>query len=237
MMNKKSHILLKKGTLWHNVQSKTERALKIGAISPLPTVYEFIEDSGVRFIIRILSTLQKKDRARKKQIINPFLPYDKNLFVSDISDTHVALLNKFNVMEHHLLIVTRYFEDQEILLTLNDFEAIWHCMFEYNSLGFYNGGEAAGASQKHKHLQMVPLPLSPEGIEVPIESMFPKTPFVNQPNIIQKFPFMNAFAWLSSDILSSPDNAASKTFEIYAKMLSLVGLESTTTNDLKRQSV
>lgn len=235
-MNKKSQIVLKKGTLWQNILDKTEHALRIGAISPLPTVYEFIEDSGIRFIVRILSTLQKKDRARKKQMINPFLPYDENLFVSDISDTHVALLNKYNVMEHHLLIVTRYFEDQEMLLTLQDFKALCHCMFEYNSIGFYNGGEAAGASQRHKHLQIVPLPLTPENIEVPIEPVFYGVPFINQPGIIQKFPFLNAFTWISSETLSSPENTAEIAFEIYAKMLGLVGLGSTSSNDLKRQS-
>ena len=30
---------------------------------------------------------------------------------------------------------------------------------EFDGLGFYNGGETAGASQPHKHLQIVPLPL------------------------------------------------------------------------------
>ncbi|NIO40609.1 MAG: phosphorylase, partial [Burkholderiales bacterium] len=39
--------------------------------------------------------------------MNPFLPYGKDLFVSDISETHLALLNKFNVIDYHLLIVTR----------------------------------------------------------------------------------------------------------------------------------
>lgn len=244
-MNRKSRILLKRGTLWQDVLYKTERAIHIGALFPLPTVYEFIEDCGIRFIVRILSSLQHKNRARKKQMdeamlsgkmINPFLPYDENLFVSDISETHVALLNKFNVMEHHLLIVTRYFEEQEMLLTLQDFEALWYCMSEYNSLGFYNGGETAGASQSHKHLQMVPLPLAPEGPEVPAEPLFSGVRFKKRLGVLHRFPFLHVFTWLPSDILSSPCKAAAKTFEIYAKMLSHVGLESPAADGLKRQS-
>jgi ATP adenylyltransferase len=125
----------------------------------------------MRFFVRMQTGLQRKDEARKKQDsaskagknANPFLPPEKNLTVGDISDTHIAVLNKFNVVEHHLLIVTRAFEDQDMLLTFADFEALWTCMTEYECLAFYNGGREAGASQPHKHLQMAPLPLAPEG--------------------------------------------------------------------------
>ena len=37
-------------------------------------------------------------------------------------------------------------------------------------LGFYNGGKVAGASQPHKHLQVVRLPLAP-GRDLPIEAL------------------------------------------------------------------
>jgi len=120
--------------LWHDIVKATQNALSIGAQIPMPTDYEFVEDNGIRFFVRILSRLHEKDEARKKQhekslaeqkTVNPFLPFDKNMFVADISETHVALLNKFNVVEHHLLIVTRHFEDQENLLTFHDLEALW----------------------------------------------------------------------------------------------------------------
>jgi ATP adenylyltransferase len=38
--------------------------------------------------------------------------------------------------------------------------ALTTCMHEMNGLGFYNSGIVAGASQPHKHLQLVPLPLA-----------------------------------------------------------------------------
>ena len=111
----------------------TENALSTGALLSIPTGYEFIEDCGMRFFVRILSGLRLKDEAKQQQEkaseatgvqADPFLPYENDLFVADISDTHVAVLNKFNVVEHHLLIITRGFEDQEDLLTLNDFNAL-----------------------------------------------------------------------------------------------------------------
>jgi ATP adenylyltransferase len=244
-MNGNSRILIKKGTLWKDIVKSTQRALRIGAQLPIPTEYEFVEERGIRFFVRILSRLKEKDKARKKQqeaysssgkAINPFLPYDENMFVTDISDTHVALLNKFNVVEHHLLIVTRYFEDQEILLTLHDFEALWACMSEYNGFGFYNGGEEAGASQRHKHLQMVPLPLAPEGPEVPIEPLIHKAQFKDKFGVIPDLPFSHVLARFKDNITVSPYDAARKTFELYSSMLEKLGLDSPCLDILKKQS-
>jgi len=244
-MDRNSHIILKKGTLWQNIVKATQNALRIGAQFPIPTEYEFVEDRGIRFFVRILSRLQEKDEARKKQqeeslaarkSVNPFIPYDENMFVADISETHLALLNKFNVVEHHLLIVTRHFEDQETLLTLHDLEALWACMSEYNGFGFYNGGEEAGASQRHKHLQMVPLPLSPEGPEVPIEPLLKKAQFNDKLGIIPGLPFSHVFARFKDNIVAFPHNAARKTFELYSTMLEILGLEPPRLDILKKQS-
>jgi ATP adenylyltransferase len=234
-MERNSRIILKKGTLWHDIVKATQNALRIGAQIPMPTDYEFVEDNGIRFFVRILSRLHEKDEARKKQhdeslagqkTANPFLPYDKNMFVADISETHVALLNKFNVVEHHLLIVTRHFEDQETLLTLHDFEALWTCMSEYTGFGFYNGGEEAGASQKHKHIQMVPLPLAPEGPSIPVEPLLKKAQLNNKLGTIPSLPFSHVFATLEENNLASPHDTAKKTFALYSTMLEKLGLES-----------
>jgi len=243
-MKRDPRILLKKGTLWQTLLNATKRALRSGAQLPMPTEYEFIEDAGVRFFVRILSELKRKDEARQRQLeslalgkeVNPFLPYDEALFVADISDTHVALLNKYYVVENHLLIVTRDFEDQKTLLTLRDFEALWACMAEYNGLGFYNGGEAAGASQRHKHLQMVPLPVAPEGPEVPIEPLLEDTRFKDGLGIIPGFPFLHVFVRLEDDIAASHLDAARRTFELYAAMLSQVGLATPDAEGIKQQS-
>lgn len=54
---------------------------------------------------------------------NPFLSYDEALWVAHLSDTHTCLLNKFNVVPHHALVVTREFQRQTDPLTAADFEA------------------------------------------------------------------------------------------------------------------
>ena len=171
-----NQLLLASGTLTERLKQQTKYALYCGALQPIPTEYEFVEQDNIRFVVRILSNLSGKEQARKQQeknIIvtgqdfNPFLPYEKDLFVADISTTHLCLLNKYNVVDYHLLIVTREFEEQESLLNLQDFQALGSCMGEFEGLAFYNGGKTAGASQRHKHLQVVPLPMIPSGEKIP----------------------------------------------------------------------
>ena len=80
---------------------------------------EVVEEAGIPFLVRVVSNLARKREAeisRPRQLKtnrNPFLPYENELFVAEIGDSHVCLLNKFNVVDHHLLIVTREFEDQQ----------------------------------------------------------------------------------------------------------------------------
>jgi len=228
---------LEKGTLWHSMVRTTEHALTSGALRSFPTVHAFIEDGGVRFFVRVMVSLREKSVARTKQDADPFLPPEKDLTVADITDTHVAVLNKFNVVDHHLLIVTRHFEDQDSLLTLLDFEALWLCMAEYNGLGFYNGGREAGASQQHKHIQMVPLPLASAGPPVPIAPLLAGPGRIASVGTIPAFSFLHSYVRLRPGIADRPRDSAIETFELYSAMLKSVGMGTPGTSVLPRQSL
>ncbi len=224
--------------LWNCVKATTERALSCGALLSIPTDYEFVEQDGVVFMVRILSNLVRKDEAKKKEKqitqnasnFNPFLPYDQDLWVADISDTHVCILNKFNVVDYHLLIITRAFEEQESLLTERDFAAMWSCMGDFDGLAFYNGGQVAGASQKHKHLQLVPLPLAPTGVKLPIEPLLSSASFKGSLGIIPGLPFVHAFTRLNPDWVKSHVEGGEATLKQYRELLKAVGLEDSTNN-------
>ncbi|MEH2253450.1 ATP adenylyltransferase family protein [Nostoc sp.] len=227
-------ILLKPGTLWTSVKEQTEHAFQCGALLSIPTEFEFVEQDNVRFLVRILSNLNRKKAAKEKQKkqsatsgqeFNPFLPYEKDLFVADISDTHVCILNKFNVVDYHLLIITRAFEEQESLLTLEDFTAMWGCLADFDGLAFYNSGKTAGASQRHKHLQLVPLPLAPLGPQIPIEPLLKAAQFQDSNTTSLKLPFIHAFAPLNSNWVESPLAGAQATLEIYRTLHHAVGLD------------
>lgn len=222
--------MLKPGTLWASVIEKTEQALQSGALQPISTKYELVEQGGIDFLVRI-SNLVRKDEAKRREStaasgkeFNPFLPYDEDLFVADLSDTHVCLLNKFNVIDHHLLIVTRAFEDQDTWLTLQDFQALWICLAEIEGLAFYNAGKLAGASQRHKHLQLVPLPLTSTGPQIPIEPVLATARFQGAVGTVPDLPFVHAIARLDTCQTSSPSEAATATLESYYNLLDAVGL-------------
>lgn len=231
--NLQNQLKLEPGTLWNSTIQQTEHAIQCGALLSIPTEYEFVEQDGIRFLVRILSNLQRKDEAKKKQDkktttsgkeFNPFLPYEEDLFVADISDTHLCLLNKFNVIDHHLLIVTREFEEQESFLTVPDFEAMWTCLAEIDGLVFYNSGKMAGASQRHKHLQLVPLPFVPDEAKIPIQPAIATANFQDSIGKISQFPFNHAIAKLNSTWIESPTDAAEVTMELYHNLLLHVGL-------------
>lgn len=234
---------LQTGTLWPAILRQTEHALRCGALRPIETVQETIEDGGVRFLVRQISSLAHKDKTRQERNakavesgeVNPFLPYDPDLFVADLSDTHVALLNKFNVIDHHLVIVTRRFERQEALLDLADFAALLACMAELDGLGFYNGGTVAGASQRHKHLQIVPLPLAREGPALPIEPLLVSARMVGPVGTVPGLAYPHAFARLEPSP-ARPLEAAQTAFERYQALLGAVGLRAVNVNGELLQS-
>jgi len=223
LMNQ-SKILLKPGTLWISVKERTEEALASGALLSIPTEFEFVEQDGVNFLVRILSNLNRKkaalEREHKESIasgkeFNPFLPYQEDLFVADISDSHLCILNKYNVVDHHLLIITRAFEEQESLLTLADFAAMWACLADFDGLVFYNCGKVAGASQRHKHLQIVPL----SGKELPISVLLKEAKFDGLIATIPGFPFLHAFTTLNSE------DGGEITLESYYNLMRWLDLE------------
>ncbi|MBE9061716.1 phosphorylase, partial [cf. Phormidesmis sp. LEGE 11477] len=88
------------GSLWQKLKAQTQHGLDTGALQSIETDAEYIEEKSIRFLVRVLANLSRKEKARKQQgkttPANPFLPYEQDLYVTDISATHVCLLNKFN---------------------------------------------------------------------------------------------------------------------------------------------
>ncbi|UCG87370.1 MAG: phosphorylase [Gemmatimonadota bacterium] len=213
------------GTLWDKVTARTESAIGCGKLHRIPTRTETIEQDGIEFVVRLVDSIERKRIARLMQPseANPFMPYDDDLYVADVSDTHVCLLNKFNVVEHHLLIVTREFESQDSLLTAADFEAMWLCLTEFDSLVFYNSGTIAGASQPHKHLQQVTVPIGAGPGRLPMDAAIARTNLQNRIGPVPTLPFLNALAETSDLAVARPTDAAVFTLELYREMLARLG--------------
>ncbi|CAK0784806.1 hypothetical protein CVIRNUC_008010 [Coccomyxa viridis] len=157
------------GSFWQDIVGAYERALDAGAAYKTDTNTELYTDPqhGIEFVLRVAAALRDKpkppkDSSQDSKQRNPFLPYEEALWVRHLSRTHTLLLNKFNVVAHHLICVTREFEQQTEPLNAADLEATWTAMqaFPKGALAYFNCGGEAGASQPHKHTQIVPLPLA-----------------------------------------------------------------------------
>jgi ATP adenylyltransferase len=219
--------------LWSLIVERSQQALACGALQPIPTTYDWIEQAGIRFLVRQVTNLQRKIEAKQAEAakaarcqeeFNPFLPYEADLFVADLSPTHVCLLNKYNVVDHHILMITRHFEHQDTLLTQQDFAALWVTLREVDGLAFYNGGQVAGSSQRHKHLQLVPLPLV-ESVRLPIAPLIAAAGLTAPVGTVPTMPWLHAIAPLNLDAHLDQQQAGHILLSCYRQLLRAVGLE------------
>jgi ATP adenylyltransferase len=203
---------------WEEVVDRAESALAAGAMHSFECELEFVQHAGVEFVIRVATKFPQGETAAgrtdsaPKLPKNPFLSPDPRLVVRDITATHRALLNKFSVLREHLLVVTKEYEEQRTPLNERDFEALAICMADAEVLAFYNGGAEAGASQAHKHLQVVTLPLSPRH-SIPMDTLLARDQ--------DRLPFKHAFARLSPGQVTRPAEMRA----IYQRLLGEAGIE------------
>jgi ATP adenylyltransferase len=195
------------------IQQAMQRAMADGVLQPTKTKTVCLDNDGVRFVLRTVSSLARKDKAPKtRRAKDPLGDYEPSLFVSELGPSHYVLLNKFPVLDGHVLIVTRRFDRQERLLGVDDFAALGACLGEVDGLGFYNGGAGAGASQGRKHLQLVPLPLDAESPErVPMEQVLESG---------AGLPFRHAFERVS------PQAMAPELHALYRELLDRCGISA-----------
>jgi ATP adenylyltransferase len=197
---------------WTAVVDRAEAALAAGAMHSFECALEHVEDAGVEFVLRIATKFPPGENAAGRTGAaprlprNPFATPEPALVVGSLTPTHLALLNKFSVLREHLLVVTKEYQDQRSLLDQRDFEALAICMRDAEVLAFYNGGAEAGASQSHKHLQVVTLPLSPRH-SIPMDTLLERDP--------DRLAFRHAFARLPEGQLARPGEMLASYRELH----------------------
>jgi len=221
------------------IETTLARAIASGALQPIRTVPETVEEAGVKFIVHVMPNLARKagtetlkpkpepaaKPAAPKPPFDPFENPEADLVVSQLSDTHTLMLNKFNIIDGHLLVITRRFLHQETLLDETDFDALARLMREVDGIGFYNAGAEAGASQAHKHMQLVPM-------QAPVERLLDEA---QGPGILRvpAFGFRHAFARLDPDAWNDPAPALRS---VYRELLADVGIGAVAGPEGERQS-
>jgi ATP adenylyltransferase/5',5'''-P-1,P-4-tetraphosphate phosphorylase II len=115
--------------------------------------------SSSQFLVMTLHDRSFKSRTAASSSIDPFerSQLTPSHIVTPIAPLHTLILNKYYTIQEHSILITNNFERQESLLTIADIEAWFFCISSIKALGFYNSNPQAGASQPHKHMQLIPL--------------------------------------------------------------------------------
>jgi sulfate adenylyltransferase (ADP) / ATP adenylyltransferase len=207
--------------LWQQAQQVSDAALASGALQPIATECLTLSENRLAFTIRILAGLADKTQARERlaragrQHRNPFLPPDPALRVTEVDPAHCCVLNKFCVIERHLLLVTRTFEPQQQVLNAADFAALAACLAEGPALAFYNSAPEAGASQPHKHLQLLP---RSSAMTLPFEPLLTRAAIEGLASV-PELPFTHRLVALPDGLLMQPERAAAWLQHHYRTLL------------------
>ena len=147
--------LVRAERFWQEALAVSERALACGSLIPLDT--QLLAWPGPEpFVLRQLLSLPPRHLAAGGPKPNPFLPWDRPLQVALLPSGHVLLLNKFPVQRAHLLVITQQWQPQSGWLGPRDWEAVAMVSADTGGLWFFNSCATAGASQPHRHLQLLP---------------------------------------------------------------------------------
>lgn len=207
------------GHLLAAVEHTTQSALAAGALIPFEIAGEAVQGDEWPWRIEWASSLARKDQAgipkpgAKPAAFNPFLPYDPALFVAGLGQDHVLLINKFPVIFGHVLVVTRDDAEQQARLTRADFDALALAMNEIPGLAFFNGGVDAGASLRHRHLQIAPFP-------APLmERLMPSVVPAAAPQQLLQLPFRHALLRFTSPWPQQAEAAGARLYDAYERNL------------------
>jgi ATP adenylyltransferase len=134
---------------------RSEEAEQCGALVPLHTQLLPLPATQPFVLRRLLSDTPKHLRSAGPKP-NPFLPWDPRLEVDRPGPDHALILNKFPVQRAHLLLISQSWQPQAGWLRPSDWQVLAAVEHQCPGLWFFNSCAAAGASQPHRHLQLLP---------------------------------------------------------------------------------
>ena len=141
---------------WLEALERSKTAQASGALVPLTTdLLQLSTDKPLPFELRQLHGFPPRHLNPEGPKPNPFQPWDQRLEVAPIGNDHVLILNKYPVQKGHMLLITRDWAAQAGWLNFADWSALSAVDRDTSGLWFYNSGPDAGASQPHRHLQLL----------------------------------------------------------------------------------
>lgn len=152
-----------------------------------PAVCSVTDTITSQFQLRFSPSLANKPkgppRPSSDKPSKPFDPFEyttppPKLFVADLGPSHFLVLNKFAIVPEHFILATRDFQAQTHVLDADDLHATLACLRAYEEadagaaaagddgalFAFFNCGDHSGASQPHRHIQLLPVKAMREGL-------------------------------------------------------------------------
>jgi len=147
---------VKSELIWSKALEISRKAVDCGAVIPLETKIYQSNDAYCDYELRFLKSPIPKYLTEYGPKRNPFIPWDNRLQIQPINDKHTLILNKYPVQLGHILLITNSWKPQNGWLNEDDFEAIINVDNDTTGLWFFNSSKEAGASQPHRHFQLLP---------------------------------------------------------------------------------
>ena len=146
---------MKSELIWSKALETSRKAIDCAAVIPLETYkYKSIKKC-FDFELRFLKRTFPKNLIDYGPKANPFIPWDRRLEVQPVNDNYTLILNKYPVQLGHLLLISNDWKPQNSWLSIDDFEAISKVDNDTTGLWFFNSSKDAGASQPHRHFQLL----------------------------------------------------------------------------------
>lgn len=167
------------------VKAAFARAKSNGDLTYYATQVTLLSPTSSPFQLRFSPALANKPTAPrpKNPSQKPFDPFEAPeqgpLFVAEVPPEHNLVLNKFAIVPEHFILATKSFKEQTHLLEAGDLAATLACIEAYHQyaarqpgdggelFAFFNSGPHSGASQPHRHIQLLPMDQMKAGLENP----------------------------------------------------------------------
>ncbi|KAF9529232.1 ATP adenylyltransferase-domain-containing protein [Crepidotus variabilis] len=208
------------------IPGQFEKAQQAGDLFFFPSTIETHSEGDIEYQVRLCPALLHKPtlptphfdaadvgvaaHGSRGKVFDPFAPpYNENLYVGELQDQEtqeefVVLLNKFSVVPHHFLLVTKEFRSQATPLMPAELVQAYLMLVAAHKAGkrffsFYNCGDNSGASQAHKHIQFIPVE---DNDGPPLERLARKAriEFEDRPFALSNLPYASHTARLPSDM-------------------------------------
>ncbi|PWA00527.1 hypothetical protein BB558_003415 [Smittium angustum] len=149
----------------NTIKTAYYKAINSGNLIFFDSSLLLLTEKNVKFEVRVAPILAKMadtgpdEKKKSKTFVNPFMNLEKELVLKQIEPGYNLIMNKFCLIPYHLLLTAKTFIEQGTPLDRIDFDAILNVISDIHepTVTFYNSGNDSGASQPHKHLQIVPL--------------------------------------------------------------------------------